>query len=443
MGLAEQVDDWLLRRSLGEPKLDEIFHELCLKLTGIGIPIARARLNWPTLHPLFRAEMVKWHRGRAVELEHFHHQDSNSEAWQKSPLKYMLEANLNVLRRRLVGEGALLDFSLFDELAEEGYSDYVAFKTEFVQPGMFIDVRVNGIFVIWATDRPSGFTEEDIGVLQEIQLTFALVCKTVIQSQIMTNIVETYLGRKAGRSVLDGNIRLGDGSTTKALVWYSDLRNSTHLIGSLPSNEFLKLLNVYFECAARPAIRAGGEVLAFIGDAVLIIFPLPDSPSPEKLSALSQKLIKAIGESFAMQREANIVREAEGGHPIAFGIGLNIGDVVFGNIGVPERLAFTVIGPTVTEVERIEKLTKALDANVLASADVVALSPQDWVSVGSHTLVGVENAMELFTLRPTVVAARTRRGRSRDTAPAAGSGPKTNPELDGAQQAGKRTAAAS
>ena len=401
MGLAEQVDDWLLRRSLGEPKLEQIFHELCLKLSGIGIPIARARLNWPTLHPLFRAEMVKWHRGGEVELEHFHHQDSNSEAWQQSPLRYMLEANLNVLRRRLVGEGALIDFSLFQELSDEGYTDYVAFKTEFVQPGMFIDARANGIFVIWASDRRSGFTEEDIGVLQEIQLTFALVCKTVIQSQIMTNIVETYLGRKAGRSVLDGNIRLGDGSTTKALVWYSDLRNSTQLTGTLPSAEFLALLNVYFECAARPAIRAGGEVLAFIGDAVLIIFPLPDSPGADTLEALSQKLIKAIGESFAMRREANIVREAEGRPTIAFGIGLNIGKVVFGNIGVPERLAFTVIGPTVTEVERIEKLTKTLQTNVLASADIMALSPEAWVSVGAHPLAGVEHEMELFTLRST------------------------------------------
>ncbi len=443
MGLAEQVDDWLLRRSLGEPKLDEIFHELCLKLTGIGIPIARARLNWPTLHPLFRAEMVKWHRGGETELEHFHHQDSNSEAWQKSPLRYMLEANLNVMRRRLAGEGALLDFSLFEELAAEGYTDYVAFKTEFVQPGMFIDIKTNGIFAIWASDRPSGFTEEDIGVLQEIQLTFALVCKTAIQSQIMTNIVETYLGRKAGRSVLDGNIRLGDGSTTKALVWYSDLRNSTHLTGSLPSDEFLKLLNVYFECSARPAIRAGGEVLAFIGDAVLIIFPLPDSPSAEKLRSLSQKLIKAIGESFAMQREANIVREAEGRPPIAFGIGLNIGDVVFGNIGVPERLAFTVIGPTVTEVERIEKMTKSLKTNVLASADVVAMSPQDWVSVGAHPLAGVDHAMELFTLRAAVMAAETGQARGHETAPGSGPDAANSRRRGGPRRRAKRAAAAS
>ena len=399
MGLAEQVDDWLLRRSLGEPKLEEIFHELCLKLSGIGIPIARARLNWPTLHPLFRAEMVKWHRGGATELEHFHHQDSNSEAWQQSPLKYMLEADLNVLRRRLVGKGALLDFGLFEELADEGYTDYIAFKTEFTQPGMFINIRANGIFVIWATDRSTGFTEEDIGVLQEIQLTFALVCKTVIQSQIMTNIVETYLGRQAGRSVLDGNIRLGDGATTKALVWYSDLRNSTKLTGSLPSEEFLALLNVYFECAARPAIRAGGEVLAFIGDAVLVVFPLEAGVTRADIASLSKKVIEAIGESFAMRDEANILRQAERRETIAFGIGLNIGHVVFGNIGVPERLAFTVIGPTVTEVERIEKLTKSMEANVLASADVASFSPGDWVSVGSHALNGVEREMELFTLR--------------------------------------------
>ncbi|MCB8836725.1 adenylate/guanylate cyclase domain-containing protein [Aurantimonas sp. VKM B-3413] len=394
-GLAQQVENWLLRAALGKPSVETIFEKLCSRLTGIGIPIARARLNWPTLHPLFRAEMVKWQRDTgAAELEHFHHQDTNSDAWQKSPLRYMLETDLPVLRRRLSGKGKLLDFALFEELAEQGYTDYIAFKTEFSRPGVYLDDRISGIFVIWATDRQTGFTDEDISVLQEIQLTFALVCKSIIQTQITGNIVETYLGPQAGRSVLEGNIRLGDGATTRALVWYSDLRNSTRLTGSLPSEEFLKLLNVYFECAARPAIKAGGDVLAFIGDAVLVIFPIN---AETDMCALAKGAIEGVAESFRMRDAANARRRAEGLEQIDFGIGLNIGDVVFGNIGVPERLAFTVIGSTVTEVERIEKLTKTMQPNVLATGEVAALMPNRWMSVGTHALNGVEHPVELFT----------------------------------------------
>ena len=395
MGLAQQVDEWLLKTALGKSTVEKVFEQLCLRLTGIGVPIARARLNWPTLHPLFRAEMVIWDRGDPeARLERFHHRETNSDAWQRSPLRYMLEAELPVLRRRLAGPGTQLDFALLEELSAAGYTDYIVLKTEFSQPGMFIDMKSTGIFVIWATDRPTGFTEEDISVLQEIQQTFALVCKTLIQSQIMTNIVETYLGRHAGRSVLDGNIRLGDGTRTRALVWYSDLRNSTRLTASLPSEAFLQLLNDYFECAARPAIRAGGEVLAFIGDAVLLIFPLDGSVEPP---VMAQRLLDAVEESLAMRDDLNMRRAQDGLEPMRFGIGLHLGTVVFGNIGVPERLAFTVIGSTVTEVERIEKLTKTVGPNVLATPDIAAVLPERWRSIGKHALEGVEHPMELFT----------------------------------------------
>ncbi|WAP70690.1 adenylate/guanylate cyclase domain-containing protein [Jiella pelagia] len=394
MGLADQVNEWLLSEALGEPKLEDIFYRLCIKLLGIGVPISRARLNWPTLHPLFRAEMISWDRhDRVATLDHFHHQDSNTEAWQASPLKHMLENDLNILRRRLTGPGKLTDFRLLEELAANGFTDYLALRTAFKQPGKEAEFRGTGIIVIWACDRDGGFTEEDLSVLQEIQRSLALVCKSIIQQQITTNIVETYLGQQAGRSVLEGNIRLGDGATTKALVWYSDLRDSTRLTAALASDDYLALLNDYFECAARPAIRAGGEVLAFIGDAVLIVFPMETRAEGE---AVLDKVLQAITDSFEMRDGVNATRRATGLEEISFGIGLNIGKVVFGNIGVPERLAFTVIGSTVTEVERIEKLTKTMNANVLASKRVADLLPGRWRSVGAHALDGVEEPMELF-----------------------------------------------
>ncbi|KQT86132.1 adenylate/guanylate cyclase domain-containing protein [Aurantimonas sp. Leaf443] len=393
MSLSRQVESWLLDQALKESDIAQIFQQLCIRLNGIGMPIARARLNWPTLHPLHRSEMLSWERGGEVLLDHFEHRDRNTEAWQSSPLRFMLENDLPILRRRLSGPGALLDFKLFVELAAAGYTDYLALSTELAQPGNFSVYPRTGIFVIWTSDRPNGFTDEELVILQDIQRTFALVCKTIIQQRIMTNIVETYLGPQAGRSVLNGKIRLGDGATTKALVWYSDMRNSTQLTGKLASEDFIQLLNVYFECAARPAIKAGGEVLAFIGDAVLIIFPLSDG---DDYAALSGRVLDAVEESFAMQAAANAQRDAEGLDRIEYGIGLNIGRVVFGNIGISERLAFTVIGPTVTEVERIEKLTKEMETNVLASWRVARLLPDRWVSVGAHALAGVEEPVELY-----------------------------------------------
>ena len=215
-------------------------------------------------------------------------------------------------------------------------------------------------------DRPGGFTEEDLSALQRIQRRLAIACKTVIQSRISRNIAEAYLGRETGERVLTGSIRLGDGEQTRALVWYSDLQEFDAACRiDAERATFLELLNVYFECSARPAIAAGGEVLAFVGDAVLAIFPIEkESELPE----LTRRVTAALNESLALSdRHQRGARSAANLEPIRYGIGLNIGTVMYGNIGVPERLAFSAIGPTVIEVARIEKLTKTIGARVLAT----------------------------------------------------------------------------
>jgi adenylate cyclase len=252
------------------------------------------------------------------------------------------------------------------------------------------------MFVSWAADRPSGFTDDDLATLQRIQRRLAVTCKTMIQARISRNIAEAYLGRQTGEKVLQGSIRLGDGEETRALVWYSDLRASTRLAETMPSAEFLDLLNVYFECAARPVIAAEGEVLAFIGDAVLGIFPFTDDA---ELPELTRRVLSALRDSLEFAERANAERAASGREAISYGIGLNIGDVMYGNIGIPERLAFSAIGPTVIEVARIEKLTKTLDARVLATAEVAGYAPRLWRSMGRHRLEGVLEPQEVFGFR--------------------------------------------
>ena len=123
------VTDWLVERSLGTSDIVELFEAVCQKMIGVGIPLARARLVWPTLHPLFQAETVIWNRGNPPELEQFEHQDNASDAWIRSPLKYVLDNNLDILRRELTGPNELLDFELLKQLKEDGYTDFLLMAT--------------------------------------------------------------------------------------------------------------------------------------------------------------------------------------------------------------------------------------------------------------------------------------------------------------------------
>jgi len=392
--LIGQITDWLVDQSLGEPDIVELFEGVCKRLHAIGVPVSRAMLMWSTLHPLFQAENVVWRRDQAAELRQFPHQDSSTEQWQRSPMRHMLEANINVLRRRLTGPGALLDFEILQDLAKEGYTDYLVMSSVLFATSVYSNnTSRRGMFVTWASDRPGGFIDDDLAALQRIQRRLAIACKTVIQSRISNNIAEAYLGRETGKRVLAGSIRLGDGEQTRALVWYSDLRSSTRLAETMPSSEFLELLNVYFECSARPAIAAGGEVLAFVGDAVLAIFPIGDDA---ELPALTRKVTEALKKSLVLADEINAERATKGLEAIRYGIGLNVGEVMYGNIGVPERLAFSAIGPTVIEVARIEKMTKAIGVRVLATSDIAAIEPNLWRSTGIHRLEGVGQPQELF-----------------------------------------------
>jgi adenylate cyclase len=396
--LTAQIDDWLIEQSLGEPDIVELFEGVCYRLAAIGTPIGRAVLMWSTLHPLFQAEMVLWRKGRQAELDQFVHQDQVSEQWLRSPMQFMLKSGVDVLRRRLTGPAKLIDFPILDDLLNEGFSDYLMLST-----GLFPTaphgndlqrgIRQRGIFVSWAADRPDGFTNEDVATLQHLQRGLAVACKTVIQTRIARNISEAYLGRQTGDRVLNGLIRLGEGEQTRALVWYSDLRSSTRLAETMQSTDFLQLLNAYFECAARPAIAAGGEVLAFVGDAVLAIFPVNDMA---ELPVLARRVLAALRVSLMVADKLNAERRQAGLETISYGIGLNVGSVMYGNIGVPERLAFSAIGPTVIEVARIEKLTKVLDARVLATREIAELEPRLWRSMGEHSLDGFGRAQEIY-----------------------------------------------
>lgn len=397
--LIAPIREWLIDEALGSPDIVKIFEALCLRISSVGIPITRARLFWPTLHPLFQAETVSWDVGSNAFLSQFIHQDDASEDWKKSPLKYLIDNDLDILRRELTGDNKLVDFELLEGLEEAGYTDFISMRTKL--EGISFRSRdnneSNGMLVTWATNSKGGFSDNDLIALQKIERRFAVTCKIMIQSRIADNVAKTYLGERAGGSVMKGQIRQGDGQRTNAVIWYTDLRNSTRLAETMPADDYYDLLNSYFNATAQPIIDHGGEILDFIGDAVLGIFPYNNKT---QLKSAIQSATAALVASNEIALKLNEERSNAGKLVFNYGIGLNVGEVMFGNIGIPSRLSFSVIGPAVNEAARIENMTKEINAQILAGPAFASIDPQHWNSIGLKRFEGVSELIEIFEFTP-------------------------------------------
>ena len=396
--LIDGVADWLMSQALGECDVHEIVGSCCDRLLAAGIPLWRTFVSFRILHPKFASVSIVWRReersGTVERIETLHGEAFTSEDWRQSPMNHMLSTQIPFLRRRLIGEEALLDFPVCRDLQNQGGSDYVAWMVPFArddEPGPHTD----GVIGSWATDRPAGFSDRDIRSLIRIQRRLVVSLKVQIKQQIAHTVLATYLGMDAGRRVLDGQIRRGDGEVVHAVIWYSDMRDSTRLADTLAAEEFLKTVNGYFECTAGAVLANGGEVLRFIGDAVLAIFPIRDGDS----QSACELAMAALRDADKRLEAVNGERERSGLQALDYGLGLHVGDVMFGNIGVPERLEFSVIGPAANEVARIESLTKTLGRRALASADFARAVPGDWESAGEHALKGVGEPLEVMTLK--------------------------------------------
>jgi adenylate cyclase len=195
---------------------------------------------------------------------------------------------------------------------------------------------------------------------------------------------------------LDGLVKRGDGEDIHAVIWFSDLRDSTSLAESLARADYLETVNQYFDCVAGAVIDNGGEVLKFIGDAVLAIFPIeePEKPNPEACA----RALEAVREAERRMRHVNREREAQGRPALAFGTGLHRGDITYGNIGTEHRLDFTVIGSAVNEASRIEGLCKSVGHSTVVSARFAESCAGQLVSLGEHALRGVRDRQELFAV---------------------------------------------
>lgn len=397
--LIDGLANWLVEQALGGAPLEEIFAGTCKRLYAAGIPVARSHVTFRTLHPLYDAQALAWKRDSGLELQSFAH-GATPEQWQRSPLFHMVKHEIPALRRHLAGESAILDFEVLKDLAEQGYTDYLAFTVKF-DKSVETDAVGGGIVGSWSTDRGNGFTNEDIRSLQRIEQRLGVAFKINIQKKLTENILAAYLGPGAGREVLNGQIKRGDGETIRAVIWYSDMRDSTRLADSMTSKLFLHALNEYFESTAGAVLQQQGEVLRFIGDAVLAIFPISAERDTHASCRLAVEAARTAEERMARANEARLGR----GEPaLDFGLGLHVGDVLFGNIGVPERVEFSVVGPAANEVARLESLTKKTGSRILVSHLFAENVQENLHRVGEFEVQGKKNPMPVYALPSAATA---------------------------------------
>ncbi len=383
---------WLIREA---PALDTpatLTRSLAECMLEAGIPLWRLHVIIRTLHPLLMAVSFRWwQKDGEVQENLVPYEMIRSPQFLNSPLVPIYEG-AGGIRRRLDVPEPKLDFPILRDLHAEGGTDYVA------MPMVFSDGQINAVTL--ASARPGGFTTRDLGHVYEVLDLLGRLYEVHALRYRATTLLDTYLGRHAGVRVLDGLIKRGDGEDIHAVIWFCDLRDSTPLAQSMSRSQFLDVLNRFFDCMAGAVMDHGGQVLRFIGDAALAIFPIHRAEQPGENAADAHA--NALSAALAAQQrigELNAARAQRGLAPLRFGIALHPGEVTYGNIGTENRLEFTVIGDAANRAARIESLCKILDRDILVSEEFAGRFPGRFESLGRHRLRGVAQELELFGLR--------------------------------------------
>jgi adenylate cyclase len=383
---------WLLDEGRLIADLGDLVTALAAQLSENGFPLLRFFISVRTLHPQIAATGYAWSRGDAqAKRVARDHAVLSSPEFLTSPLRVLYQGDEPEIRRRLTGPQARFDFPILEDMKKAGATDYAIFAIRL--PG---GVRSS---VSITTDAPDGFLDVQIDAFRTLIPLLSLVIEAREWAYIARSLMHVYLGQGAGQAVLSGQIQRGDARTIAAAIWYCDLRNFTQMSNELPRDLVIATLNDYFDTIAKPVVERGGEILKFIGDAMLAIFPMDDDLDRDNKIRIA--LDAAIGALDGL-RELNELRAATGQAPLHVGIGLHAGSVSYGNIGAAHgedaRLDFTVIGPAVNLATRLEGLCPMLDQPLLASRQFASVCGSRLKFLGTHPVRGFAEPQDVFGL---------------------------------------------
>jgi adenylate cyclase len=375
---------WLTNETRDERFLDNMFGELCIRLQQARIPVKRATLHVLIQHPQWLGARFVWADGmRGAAIARFDYDVRERSEYIGSPANEIHDGATEVRENLERDPSAGRQHAVYDEMRAKGLTDYVAWP--------FYHTLGKRHIVTFATDRPGGFDDAHIAGLKRLLPVLALVSEIRVKNRLARTLLETYVGSHAGELILAGATRRGSGTTVRAAIMICDLRDFTRISDNWPRDDVIDLLNDYFDAMSEPIARHGGEILKFIGDGLLAIFPLSQPTA-------CANLLHAVTEARQAMAALNEKNRDSGRAPLNYGIGVHVGDVMYGNIGSRTRLDFTVIGPAVNMASRLETFTKQLGRTVLLSRAFADFVERDFdlERVGEYPVRGFSEPVELF-----------------------------------------------
>ncbi|WP_374650441.1 adenylate/guanylate cyclase domain-containing protein [Dongia sp.] len=340
---------WLVDEAGASPGPDRFLAELGGRLLAGGLPLAGGALMLAVPHPIVARRTWLWRAETGAVIEALGFAGSPHQAG----------------RDWLAGIGPVQEDAI----------------------GLAPDSPVLG----WAGTRPFGPAE--VSRLHQIARFVAAPLAALAARAAQETLLEAYLGRRSAARVRAGALRRGTGETIRAALLYADLRDFTALSEATEPTAMIAALDAWFDRVAGAVHAFGGEVLKFIGDGVLAIFPVTGTPTEACDAAL-----RAVAAARAGMAHLDAVRQAQGLPPLPFGAALHVGEMLWGNIGAIDRLDFTAIGPAVNLVSRLEGLCRPLGRSVLVSGAVAAQTATPLVPLGDHLLRGIAAPCAVFTL---------------------------------------------
>lgn len=382
----EAIGDWLAAGARSAPDAQELLGQLCDRLVGCEIPLSRVGVFVLALHPQIMGRRYLWEPGRPVDVSLGSFEAFETPEFRRSPVRRVIDTGAPI-RLRLAEEGPQSDLTVVNELRAESVTDYL------VTPLLFTDGSVNA--ASWATRRPGGFTDAEIAGLDAILNPLARMIEISTLRQLATDFLDIYVGNQGGSRILSGQIRRGHTEAINACIWLSDMRGFTALSERLPPQGLVDVINRFFDCQTPAILERGGEILKFMGDGLLAIFPIAGDRA-ETSGVCEAALAAAIEASATVATQFG--SPGDDAEDVRFGLALHLGQVMYGNIGGGNRLDFTCIGPAVNLAARIEKLCGRLERTILASEEFAKHCPDKLAPVGDFDLRGIDGRRTVFGL---------------------------------------------
>lgn len=390
----QRITNWLIDGAWSSQEPAEMIADFCERLVAAGLPLRRFGIFIRTLHPEIFGRNFIWRQGEEVEIGAVEFDILNTPEFAASPLRIVFEQGVEVRGRTDDPESERFPF--VNDMRSEGATDYIAV------PLPFLDGSVHA--TSWVTRHPGGFGDDHIAAIRSIVAPLARVAEIISLRRTAEMLLDTYVGNRAGARILGGQIRRGHNDTMQAAIWLSDLRGFTALSDRLPAETVVEILNQYFDCQVTAIRGHGGEVLKFMGDGLLAVFPIDEYVGDA--AHVCTRVLEAARESRASV-EALAFPVGDVVERFRFGVALHVGNILYGNIGGGNRLDFTCIGPAVNLAARLEKITGRLGRTVVASESFAHVCREGWHELGEFPIAGFSRAQRVYGLAeetPVVMA---------------------------------------